>query len=104
LMTVVGASNELPDSEELEALYDRFLFRKTVHAVSDGAVSELLSLARNIISSSSVMDDVNFDPVMISSCLEDAQHVIIPDYVQNFLRDCRLIHIHILINFLILIK
>ena len=30
LITVVGASNELPESEELDALYDRFLVRKQV--------------------------------------------------------------------------
>ena len=28
LMAVVAASNELPDNEELDALYDRFLIRK----------------------------------------------------------------------------
>ena len=28
LLCMVGASNELPESEELDALYDRFLFRK----------------------------------------------------------------------------
>lgn len=28
LICLVGASNELPESEELDALYDRFLFRK----------------------------------------------------------------------------
>lgn len=101
LMTVVGASNELPDSEELEALYDRFLFRKTVHAVSDGAVSQLLNLPRNVISSSNLMSDVIFDPAIIASCLEDAKHIIIPDYVKNFLRDCRLMHTSILISFVI---
>jgi Mg-chelatase subunit ChlD len=30
LVALVAASNELPDSEELEALYDRFMFRKMV--------------------------------------------------------------------------
>jgi MoxR-like ATPase len=30
----VGASNELPESEELDALYDRFLLRKEVKQVS----------------------------------------------------------------------
>ena len=44
LLAVVAASNELPDSEELDALYDRFLFRKEVSAVSDGALRDLLSL------------------------------------------------------------
>lgn len=30
----VGASNELPESEELDALYDRFLLRRSVSQVS----------------------------------------------------------------------
>ncbi len=30
LLCLVGASNELPESEELDALYDRFLFRYAV--------------------------------------------------------------------------
>ncbi len=34
LLTVVGASNELPESEELDALYDRFLVRRQVNQVS----------------------------------------------------------------------
>jgi len=42
---VVGASNELPDSEELIALYDRFLIRKEVIKVSDQGVLELLSMS-----------------------------------------------------------
>ena len=33
LLTLVGASNELPESEELDALYDRFLIRRTVAQV-----------------------------------------------------------------------
>ena len=34
LLTMVGASNELPESEELDALYDRFLVRRQVRQVS----------------------------------------------------------------------
>ncbi len=33
LLCLVGASNELPESEELDALYDRFLVRRTVAQV-----------------------------------------------------------------------
>jgi MoxR-like ATPase len=44
LLAVVAASNELPDSEELDALYDRFLFRREVKPVSDGALADLLAL------------------------------------------------------------
>jgi MoxR-like ATPase len=42
---VVGASNELPDSDELVALYDRFLIRKEVVPVTDEGVIELLSMS-----------------------------------------------------------
>ena len=41
---VVGASNELPDSDELVALYDRFLIRKEVQPVSDEGLVEMLSM------------------------------------------------------------
>lgn len=36
LLCLVGASNELPESEELDALYDRFLIRRTVNQVGGG--------------------------------------------------------------------
>jgi MoxR-like ATPase len=42
---VVGASNELPESDELVALYDRFLIRKEVLPVSDDGVLTLLAMA-----------------------------------------------------------
>lgn len=35
LMTMVGTSNELPDGDELSALYDRFLLRFEVHDLDD---------------------------------------------------------------------
>ncbi|KAI3438742.1 hypothetical protein D9Q98_001161 [Chlorella vulgaris] len=43
LLCLVGASNELPESEELDALYDRFLIRRNVAQVS---ASQLATLAR----------------------------------------------------------
>lgn len=42
LRVIVGASNELPTETELEALYDRFIFRKEVFPVSDKEIIELL--------------------------------------------------------------
>ena len=42
LRTAVAASNELPDSDELDALYDRFLLRRVVRPVSDDGVLEML--------------------------------------------------------------
>ena len=42
LRSAVAASNEGPESEELDALYDRFLLRKVVRPVSDDGVLALL--------------------------------------------------------------
>ena len=44
LITVVAASNELPDNEELDALYDRFLFRCEVLPVSNIGFEALLEM------------------------------------------------------------
>ena len=41
---VIAASNELPESDELDALYDRFLLRKEVLSVSDEGVIQLLTI------------------------------------------------------------
>ena len=43
LKCVIGASNELPESEELDALLDRFLLRAQVLQVSDDGLLKLLS-------------------------------------------------------------
>lgn len=43
LVCLVGASNELPVDPELQALYDRFLFRKMVNPVSDEGIQDLLT-------------------------------------------------------------
>lgn len=45
LISVVGASNEVPAEEALMAFHDRFLVRVPVAAVSDAAFAELLTLA-----------------------------------------------------------
>jgi MoxR-like ATPase len=43
LISVVAASNELPEGEELSALYDRFILRSYVSPVSDESFEQLLS-------------------------------------------------------------
>ncbi|MEN8219667.1 MAG: AAA family ATPase [Pseudomonadota bacterium] len=47
LSCVVGASNELPEGEELDALYDRFLLRYQVMPVSQESFAQLLRLKGN---------------------------------------------------------
>lgn len=44
LISVVGASNELPEDDDLQALYDRFICRYTVQAVADENFVALLEL------------------------------------------------------------
>ncbi len=43
--TQIGASNELPESEELDALFDRFLIRRQVAQVSAAALPGLARIA-----------------------------------------------------------
>ena len=45
LISVIGASNEVPQDEALMAFYDRFLVRVPVAAVSDASFAELLALS-----------------------------------------------------------
>jgi|GEM_PF-306877 len=47
LLSVIGASNELPESEELGALFDRFMFRQYVAPVSRQGFKQLLTLKNN---------------------------------------------------------
>lgn len=48
LVAVVAASNELPEGEELDALFDRFLLRLHVGEVSAEAFPQLLTLKGNL--------------------------------------------------------
>ncbi|HEX5637913.1 MAG TPA: hypothetical protein VFY78_12545, partial [Gammaproteobacteria bacterium] len=47
LISVVAASNELPDDESLQALYDRFLLRYQVNPVADEHFDALLDLTES---------------------------------------------------------
>lgn len=47
LVSVVGASNEVPSDEALLAFYDRFLLRVPVAPVSDAAFADLLQLSES---------------------------------------------------------
>jgi len=95
LKCVIGASNELPDSEELDALLDRFLLRSYVTSVSDEGLMEILST--QLLSTSEPDVDSNIseslDEVVadISSKLNDVSidqniSILIRD-IRSFLRD-----------------
>ena len=59
LACLVGASNELPESEELDALYDRFLIRREVGQVSAEGLPELLRSSCSLESAKSPSEDVS---------------------------------------------
>lgn len=44
LISVIGASNELPEDGNLSALYDRFLFRQYIEPVSKSGFKQLLTM------------------------------------------------------------
>mmetsp|Transcript_67519 Transcript_67519/g.162059 ORF Transcript_67519/g.162059 Transcript_67519/m.162059 type:complete len:854 (+) Transcript_67519:57-2618(+) len=48
LWCVVAASNELPDTDELDALYDRFLLRRCVQRISPDSVAEFLQMTLEV--------------------------------------------------------
>jgi MoxR-like ATPase len=95
LLCLIAASNELPESEELDALYDRFLLRRCVQQVSGEGLLQLLSTARP---GAQPATDAAFDRELES--LFDAEHLRrlraeahstthVPDDVLHILRDVR---------------
>jgi len=94
LLCLVGASNELPESEELDALYDRFLLRSSVEQVSSTALGDLLKLSE--ASETKARADIN-DEQKFSLKASDFQGVkekacemtTIPDSVINLMTDLR---------------
>ncbi len=87
LVSVVGASNELPQEEELLALYDRFLVRYHVAPVSDDGFSRLLALRGR--SGASVGNPDRLAPADLQRIQSGALAVTVPDEVGALLRAMR---------------
>jgi MoxR-like ATPase len=87
LLAVVGASNELPQGEELDALYDRFLLRLHVDPVSKGAFPALLGLRGE--SSPVVLDSLKLTADDLRSVQEVAQGIELPADVVTLLCELR---------------
>ncbi len=88
LISVVAASNELPDGEELAALYDRFLLRYQVTPVSGDGFNELLDLrgAGGFQAPGDALKLRREDVVQIQS---EADKVKLPDDVKALLVEFR---------------
>ena len=88
LISVVAASNELPDGEELAALYDRFLLRYQVTPVSGDGFNQLLDLrgAGGFQAPGDALKLRREDVVQIQS---EADKVKLPDEVKALLVEFR---------------
>jgi MoxR-like ATPase len=87
LITVVGASNELPEGEELEALYDRFLLRLYVGPVSEGAVDALLDLTGD--ETGEVPEDLRLTRAELDGVRVAARGVGLTGDLRDLLKDLR---------------
>jgi len=82
LISVIAASNELPEDEGLDALFDRFLLRYQVAPVSDNGFDELLYLSPNnykleLSETLSVVDIENIQIKSATVVLSEAAHKLI---------------------------
>jgi len=79
LLTMVGASNELPEGEELEAMFDRFIIRYWTTYLSEP--SNLLTMMQApdpVIQSSITLDELEL-------CIQEAKKVIVSADTDNAL-------------------
>ena len=83
LITLFGASNELPEDDELQALYDRFLVRFVVEYIADDfRFLRMLQNRPTANRSTLTLDD-------LASLRESAQQVAVPQHVFRSLTDIR---------------
>jgi MoxR-like ATPase len=88
LISVIGASNELPEGEELEALFDRFLLRAHVGQVSQDSFGKLLDLRGQ--DEPEVPDDLKLSREVLVAVQNCARSVVVPPEVKKLLEDLRL--------------
>lgn len=87
LVAVVGASNELPEGEELDALYDRFLLRLHVGPVSKEGFGALLALRGDQVPV--IADELRLTRELLEDIREATSTVAVPADVVALLRDLR---------------
>ena len=87
LVAVIGASNELPEGEELDALFDRFLLRLHVGPVTKEAFPTLLGLRGQ--STPEVQDHLKLHEHELRTVQAAAEAVDVPEDVVALLCDLR---------------
>jgi MoxR-like ATPase len=87
LVAVVGASNELPEGEELDALFDRFLLRVHVGQVSQSSFPTLLALRGQ--AAPDVPENLKLSSYELETVREASEAVEVPEEVVAVLCDLR---------------
>ena len=87
LIAVIGASNELPDNEELDALFDRFLLRLHVGPVSKKGFPALIGLAGH--ESPVLPEEIKLTSADLQEIQDCSAQVSVPDFVVALLCELR---------------
>ncbi len=87
LISVVGATNEVPDDEVGAAFYDRFLVRCRVDAVSDEGFAELLRLPER--EPRAPGEDIRLSSAELAEIARQVDAVALPPEVLDLLADLR---------------
>ncbi len=87
LVSVVAASNELPEGEELAALFDRFLMRLHVGPVSKSGFTQLLQLRGSV--TPTVSPNLSLSAADLARVQALAEGVTVPAEVETLLADLR---------------
>ncbi|WP_198264349.1 AAA family ATPase [sulfur-oxidizing endosymbiont of Gigantopelta aegis] len=88
LLSVIGASNELPEEDELVALYDRFLCRYEVQAVSDEKFLTLLTLQERDSKAIKTMPKLSLN--VLHDIAQQSANIILPEEVLNLIQSLRM--------------
>lgn len=86
LVTLVGASNEMPEGEELGALYDRFLLRYWVDYIKDASSFKSMLFADEC---KNKLDRIGIGD--IEEAFNQAQTIDIPEHIQNLIVELKLV-------------
>ena len=89
LLCIVAASNELPEGDELDALYDRFLIRRTVAQVSSFGLRALLSGTGGPDDVPADSGELRLSAPELQAIREGASGVAVPDEVNELLAEAR---------------
>lgn len=88
LISVVGASNELPQDEELAALYDRFILRYNVKYIQDS--KNWCSLMAGAVNATNSNNETTITLEELESAQQEVARVKFPELVISTMRDIKM--------------